>query len=237
MCLRSKKFFILLFWLYSTSNAADTCHPEIGDNDYVIGYGSLMSQSSAERTVGKIKERHPVNVTGFKRSFGLLINFYNLKTAFLSVKNSRDHTMNGVMMQLTKNDILNLDKREKGYCRLNIDKKNIELLDQFNFSNQDVNVWMYVINDQKPERGDDNYYIAQSYIDVFLSGCLEVNDEFSLSGFADNCVKLTSDWDSKVISNDRIFPRRPMIEQPKALIIDELLQNIVPIAIEHRVVE
>ena len=237
MCLRNNKFFILLFWLYSISNAADTCHPEIGDNDYVIGYGSLMSQSSAERTVGKIKERHPVNVTGFKRSFGLLTNFYNLKTAFLSVKNSTDHKMNGVMMKLTKNDVLNLDKREIGYCRLSIERKNIEFLDQFNFSNQEVNVWIYVLNDQKTVKEDDSYYLAQSYIDEFLGGCLEVNDEFSLSDFADNCVKLTSDWDSKVISNDRIYPRRPIYEQPKAWIIDELLQNIVPIAIEHRVLE
>ena len=68
---------------------------------------------------------------------------------------------------------------------------------------------------------------AQSYVDIFLAGCLEIEEKYHLKNFAASCVNTTGDWSLHWV-NDRIYPRRPTVYQAKALVIDALLQQQIP---------
>jgi hypothetical protein len=54
-----------------------------------------------------------------------------------------------------------------------------------------------------------------------------MEEKYHLKNFAASCVNTTSDWSIHWV-NDRIFPRRPTIYQPKAIKIDALLQEKIP---------
>jgi hypothetical protein len=69
--------------------------------------------------------------------------------------------------------------------------------------------------------------LVQSYVDIFISGCLEQEEQQRLAGFAQRCINSTTDWSAFWV-NDRIYPRRPFIYQPKAGLIDHLLNNALP---------
>ncbi len=78
---------------------------------------------------------------------------------------------------------------------------------------------------KKPEQ---NYPIIQSYVDIFLRGCINIEEKFNIKDFAKNCVKSTTNWSTHWV-NDRIFPRRPSFYEPQAARIDGLLKEILPI--------
>lgn len=70
----------------------------------------------------------------------------------------------------------------------------------------------------------------QSYVDVCISGCLEVEQLFPKAKsmeFASDFIKSTFYWCSYWV-NDRIFPRRPFIYRPNAYEIDKLLKDNLP---------
>jgi hypothetical protein len=71
------------------------------------------------------------------------------------------------------------------------------------------------------------YPIAQSYVDIFLSGCLEQEERYNLKDFARQCITTTTDW-SEHWANDRIYPRQPFFYQPRSSAIDKLINEQLP---------
>ena len=69
--------------------------------------------------------------------------------------------------------------------------------------------------------------IVQSYVDIFVNGCLELQDRYGLDGFARECIDSTAGWSAHWV-NDRIYPRRPFIYRKNAVRIDRLLQAALP---------
>jgi len=70
---------------------------------------------------------------------------------------------------------------------------------------------------------------VQSYVDIFITGCLEMQERVTESGFnfVDQCILTTSGW-SKHWVNDRLYPRRPFMYQKRVLEIDEPLKRLLP---------
>lgn len=60
-----------------------------------------------------------------------------------------------------------------------------------------------------------------------VSGCLEQEQRYGLSGFSRECLATTDGWSEHWV-NDRVYPRRPFVYQPKALQIDGLLSTQLP---------
>ena len=73
----------------------------------------------------------------------------------------------------------------------------------------------------------------QSYVDIFLSGCIELQERVSDPDvdFVDQCVLTTDGW-SKHWVNDRIYPRRPYQHQRNAFQIDRVLRKHMPELVE-----
>jgi len=64
---------------------------------------------------------------------------------------------------------------------------------------------------------------VQSYVNLFLGECFEVEIKYHIKDFAKQCVETTDNW-TKSCFNDRIHPRRPF-DIPFAVRIDNLLKE------------
>ncbi|KTC97864.1 gamma-glutamylcyclotransferase family protein [Legionella erythra] len=226
-------FFLIL--LPSISFAASDCHPEINPNlpQYVIGYGSLIDETSKKRTDPSAEESIPVLIKGYKRIWAGHGNLPGLNATFLSVIANSSSSFIGVSYKLSEpTNIKSYDKRESFYCREQINPENLLPLSQLsNFSDQ-KQVWIYTIASTEHQLPTKDFPIVQSYVDVFLRGCIQVEDKFKITNFAKDCIETTDQWPVYWI-NDRIFPRRPSTYEPFAAQIDTLLKNTVSEQFKH----
>lgn len=177
----------------------------------------------------------PVQIKGFSREWNLKANSVGPDGTFLGVVPNEDSSINGAVFQLPLSQYVSealesYDQREHLYCRKLIDIADIEFLipDNNTISTEDNYYWIYVNKDINIAGPSKYNPIVQSYVDVFISGCLELQNEHDLPGFAKKCVETTKGWSAVNWINDRIFPRRPYVHEPKAREIDALLQDVIP---------
>lgn len=211
----------------------DSCHPEPNPEatQYVVGYGSLMEKESRRRTTSNIEDVTPVVVSGYKRVWGINKD----STTYLTAISNPEARFNAITYQLNDiNQLAATDRREQGYCREQISKNNLKVLDGSIPDN--AQFWVYTLKQNQADKPNRNYPIVQSYVDIFLSGCLEQQQKFDLDGFAKTCVKTTKGWSPHWV-NDRIYPRRPFIHEPQASAIDELLKEELPDLFRYRMIE
>lgn len=219
---------ICLLSIFLNSAYASPCQPNIDkkQQQFLIGYGSLIENASKNRTYPNTGENIPVEVSGFKRGWYTKGSDIGFSTTFLGVQKDNQAKFNGVIFKLpSNNSILKYDIREKTYCRELVSIKNIHPLTSKKISAGQY--WIYVPTTDYSILPSDTFPIVESYVDIFISGCLEIEKKYKLHDFAVNCIKTTSDW-SPYWVNDRIYPRRPWIYQPNALEIDALLQKTLP---------
>jgi len=221
----------------------DGCYPPPDGRipQYIIGYGSLMQTASKLRTYPNAKENIPVLVRGFSRHWNIEGSSIGFSTTYLGVQLNDTATINGVIFQIPGDSqadltaaISNYDTRERFYCRLEVAPEKIEVLNITEETDQIMNskekkaqFWIYYnrpINSKDPSA---KYPIVQSYVDVFLSGCIELAEKFKLDKFADMCVTNTEGW-SRHWVNDRILPRRPFSHTPMSTKIDKMLYRLIP---------
>jgi len=205
------KIFMLLFILifFNTNVFADTCNqiPKKGSKNFIIGYGSLMEKESRTRTNKNAKNVKPILIKNFQREWGQRSTRY--KITFLTISKKVGSSVNAVYYPLSIQDILKLDKRERGYCR---SKVKAEELDFFNkkVQTKNKNFWVYAAKKDNILNPDEKHPIVQSYVDIFLNGCFQIQDKFKINNFANLCVKTTKGWSSKWV-NDRVHARRPFL--------------------------
>ena len=77
-----------------------------------------------------------------------------------------------------------------------------------------------------------DYPIVQSYVDMFIRGCIQVEEKYKINDFAKDCIQSTGQWSEHWI-NDRIFPRRPSLYEPYAAKIDALLKKTLSEKFKH----
>jgi hypothetical protein len=94
---------------------------------------------------------------------------------------------------------------------------------------QDGQIWMYISKPEAVQPPDADYPIGQSYVDIFLTGCLQLAERVvdQNEHFARQCFTTTAGWSPHWV-NDRVLPRRPFVQQPNAAAIDQLLFENVP---------
>ena len=215
---------------------ADACHPDIDANraQYIIGYGSLMQEKSRRRIAPNAGESQPVLVSGYERAWN--VHGPGLSpTTYLGVVPNPKASFNAVIYSLPgRAEIIATDAREVRYCRGAVAPDQIEMLDVADVP--EGQIWLYVILPGRVGKPDMDFPIVQSYVDIFMGGCVEIGEAYGLADFAGECVRTTSGWSEHWV-NDRIMPRRPFAHQPLAGKIDTLLQRIVPQYLKARVIE
>jgi hypothetical protein len=193
---------------------------------YIFGYGSLMQRESRRGTCARAEFASPVIVKGVARGWFDQTGGVSWNPTYLGGALDEDAVCNGVIFQVTSEEFSTYNQREIGYQPTKIDPSQITMLD----GSQTVpegDIWFYGNTGKKfpsPE-----HPIVQSYVDVCLDGCLEIEAMYSLArqaNFAEQFIKTTSNWQSPWI-NDRIYPWRPFVYVPRSTQIDTLIQKVL----------
>lgn len=216
---------ILLFFSFFSFQALanpTTCNqtPAQGSNNYIIGYGSLMERESRMSTNPNAKLVEPILIKNFERLFGH--SGGNYKTTFLTLIEKNGAKVNGVYYAVTLEDIIKTDQREKSYCRIKVNSNDLDFYGR-KVKLENTNFWVYAANVERLQKPTATHPIVQSYVDIFLNGCFQIQEEFKLESFAKDCVETTKEWSEHWV-NDRIHPRRPFAIA-NAMKIDQLLSK------------
>lgn len=215
----------------SLAFAHENCHPKIDPKlpQYIIGYGSLMETASKERTAPHSGANLPVMVTGYERSWSLRGSGVGFGTTYLGVQAKDGASMVAALYRdFAGQDIPDTDEREANYCRDDVDPGALRMLDGSAVPDTGQ-IWIYVSKPEAIDPPDADHPIVQSYVDIFLTGCLQLAERVvgQNEDFANQCITTTVGWSPHWV-NDRRFPRRPFVDQPNAAEIDRLLFENVP---------
>ena len=214
----------LFFSLFSFQALANptSCNktPAQGSNNYIIGYGSLMERESRMSTNPNAKLVEPILIKNFERLFGH--SGGNYKTTFLTLIEKNGAKVNGGYYAVTLEDIIKTDQREKSYCRIKVNSNDLDFYGR-KVKLENTNFWVYAANVERLQKPTATHPIVQSYVDIFLNGCFQIQEEFKLESFAKDCVETTKEWSEHWV-NDRIHPRRPFAIA-NAMKIDQLLSK------------
>ena len=194
--------------------------------NYIFGYGSLISDESRAKT-GESGRAIPARVKGIQRAWNLVAPAFKL-TGVGATHKPNSYT-NGVIIYVPESELPKFDEREikYGYKRIPVDQNDITMLIDGAVPND--NIWVYVTDN--PGKPTETEPIAQSYVDVIMSGCLDIGEEF-----ARELVSTTEGWNSPWV-NDRNQPRYPRpVDYSTAPInkIDRLLEGLVTDAFRQR---
>lgn len=206
----------------------NSCQPAENGNQkqYIIGYGSLMEDESRQRTSPLASNAYPILIKGFRRGWFQKGIDLGTSTTFLGVVPDNKAILNAVVFPVSKNELWATDIRESDYCRVLVSDTNISILKN-TLPIPAGQVWIYVTKPEYIKKSSSRFPIVQSYVDIFITGCIQQEQRYNIEGFAKQCIETTSDWSAFWV-NDRIYPRRPFIYQPKAMQIDRLLNEVIP---------
>lgn len=214
---------------------SNPCYPEStnGQSQYLIGYGSLLQKASKDSSYPGTGDNVPIRVYGYSRSWTCKGESISLSTTYLGVDADKSGYFNGAFYKVPNTEAIRVyDAREKFYCRHEVVRSNIQLLTNLTSTTRKWELpagqyWLYVTRPEYREVPSEEYPIVESYVDTFLSGCLELEEKYNLTGFAPECIDTTSDWENPW-KNDRIYPRRPFVKFPMAGKVDKLLSDTIP---------
>ncbi|MFZ2168145.1 MAG: gamma-glutamylcyclotransferase family protein [Methylococcaceae bacterium] len=200
--------------------------PDSKKPQHIIGYGSLMQDESRKRSAPNADTAYPVRVNGYRRGWFAKGGSVGFDTTYLGAVPDKAGKLNAVIYKINPDEIPAMDKREFIYCRLAVEPAGFTLLKQ-GTPTPHGQVWIYVNKPESIATANTQYPIVQSYVDIFVSGCQEQEQRYALKNFAKECLAMTSNWSTAWV-NDRLYPRRPFIYQPKAGQIDKLLKEQLP---------
>ncbi|WP_395166550.1 gamma-glutamylcyclotransferase family protein [Francisella salimarina] len=201
---------------------ADQCHPQIDSSqlNFIVGYGSLMNDSSRMRTNPQAKNVYPVEVKNFERVWGLRAGGSYRTTGLLVVPKPGEH-LNAVYYPVDYKGVKQADERENFYCRYKIPSSDIKSLGLKNLQKGDY--WIYAKQPKDIQKPTTEFPIIQSYVDLFITGCMQIQDRYLIKGFVKECIATTKYWNNNTWINDRVNPRRPTDSTPEALQVDRYL--------------
>ena len=192
----------------------------------IFGYGSLVESQSRAAISPSALYASPVNVIGLQRGWFGRLGGVSLSTTYLAAAPEPNSNCNGVVFKVSQQQLEAFDKHETGYKREKIDQNNITMLDGSK-SAVEGDIWFYT-NTEK-HLASPEFPIVQSYVDICVSGCLQIEAAYPLAKeaeFAETFLKTSTKW-SKYWVNDRIYPRRAYVYQPNAERIDELIKKVL----------
>ncbi len=148
---------------------------------YLFGFGSLINLASAQKSFQRVLTQNdliPVKIKGYERVWNALesIQFGEEKVngVFLNIQKKEDSILNGVVIEISKEELEILKLREKNYSCITI--KSSDVLDK---SFDDDLIAFMTTNDKKLAKiGDTNSFIPAKYIEVVKEGLKNYDDNF-----------------------------------------------------------
>ncbi|CAB9530434.1 expressed unknown protein [Seminavis robusta] len=182
--------------------------PQVKPRHFVFAYGSLICRKSRAITAPTLadKEAIPVQIQDVERMWAKRTQ--RGMTA-MGVRFRPGAVCTGVLLPVTDSELKRFDQREMGYDRYPIPLENVEevpfLVKQKHYEKMDyeladvvfdsttenepeeldnnnqteVFVWIYVQRYDCP--ANEDFPIAQSYVDIILRGCMGISKDFARS--------------------------------------------------------
>jgi tetratricopeptide (TPR) repeat protein len=200
---------------------------------WVFGYGSIINSKSRAATIGV--DYLPTLVVRLRPAFPYrrCWNFHS-STGFTALglePTSSDCPlgMNGVLVRINGDEELaQLDNRETGYERVEVDPHDVMLYDPsateanavspnaIRYLKEDTafddgrkQIWAYVPRVENRKLADQDHPVCQTYVDTVLAGCFEVGGQ----EFVEDFVRTTFCW-SMYYLYDTPTSRRPWLNRP-----------------------
>jgi len=198
------------------------------NQDYLIGYGSLLSHDSRSRFSNVICPNIPVVVQGWRREW-LARGLAEFQTG-LGVSQVELAYLNAVLLPIEQiSDALR--QREQDYQFIQVDHtavsaaqaSPIALAELAKISADPVHKKIWICANLHKHQANIDYPIYQTYLDTCLVGCFDSN----IDGFAVEFIQNTHFWQHGWI-NDRHqakYPRAAEVSQQQYERIDELLDR------------
>ena len=148
---------------------------------YLFGFGPLINLASAQKSFQRVLTQNdliPVKIKGYERVWNALesIQFGEEKVngVFLNIQKKEDSILNGVVIEISKEELEILKLREKNYSCITI--KSSDVLDK---SFDDDLIAFMTTNDEKLAKiADTNSFIPAKYIEVVKEGLKNYDDNF-----------------------------------------------------------
>lgn len=197
--------------------------------NYIFGYGSLIEDASRQSTTPSARNAWPAQVRDIRRGWWARGADSGLTTTFLGALLYPFATCNGVLYAVTELELAATDARETaGYDRREIHRDQITMLDGRSAPPTNAVFWIYLnrfpISQIDQNLPSPQFPMVQSYVDICVNGCLEVEGRYpTAAGFTREFFRTTEKW-SKYWVNDRVYPRRPFIFQPNSKNIDDAIK-------------
>jgi hypothetical protein len=216
--------------LASTSRAAEAALAETKKTPqkYIFGYGSLIQRESRTRTVPSAFAAWPAVVKGISRGWYYQSPSPSLNPTYLGAVDDPLATTNGVLYKVTDSEFDETQRRESDYIATKIEPSQITMLDG-RPTPPEGEIWYFAQNLKTKKLADAAHPIVQSYVDICVDGCLELEALYPLAmtaNFAEQFIRTCTDWKTPWM-NDRIYPWRPFIYMPRASQIDGLLRKVL----------
>ena len=191
-------------------------------SEYIFVYGSLISKGS-EGLPGI--SNIPVTVSGLRRGWFTAVP--EDATTGLGAIVDETRSCNGVLIKATDEYLLTTDDREiqHGYTRVKLPRGCAS--PWYTHAMNASDIWVYLTN--TPVAPTQQCPITQSYLDVVVTGCLEIGKDFAVE-----FVLTTDGWDNYWV-NDRDKPRYRRHMSADAERIDTLLSTVIPIQFANRI--
>jgi hypothetical protein len=200
--------------------------------NYVVGFGSLLSDDSRRRFSDINCQAIPVVISGWRRAW--MTRSLDEQQTHLSALVDEGASFNAALLPIEQISP-QLIRREQDYEFVKVDSRQLSvavnqpLLD-FSYELANKNLW--ICQTKKSESASPNYPICQTYLDTCLAGCLEIG----MRGFCLEFLQSTAGWDAGWI-NDRLAPRYPraaIISHETQHLIDEMLADSNLLQHRHR---
>lgn len=198
----------------------------LATQQYIFGYGSLIERESRMGTWPSAEFAFPVTVKGVARGWFDQTDVPSWSPTYLGGVPESSAVCNGVIFPVSASEFQSYAQREIGYQPTQVDPSQITMLDGSS-APPAGDIWYFANTSKRfPSR---DHPIVQSYVDVCLNGCLEVEAMYPVArqaGFAEQFIKTSSNWGPPWV-NDRLYPWRPFVYVPRAWAIDALLQKVL----------
>ena len=205
---------------------ADVCFPTLDKTvpQYVIGYGSLLQEQTVTPASIASGSEIPVWVDGFRRGWLTRTRQDSfVRLTELGVVPFIGDRFNGILVAMSPGAIKGMDRHQPRTCRIQV---NPAQLTAMNDATMPANgqFWIYQTRANYIKKPAGSYPILMSEVDQFLTGCIELGQQFAVESFAADCVATTWDWSVHWV-NDRYYPLRGRPVQIKSQQVDQLLES------------
>jgi hypothetical protein len=163
---------------------------------YAFGYGSLVDR--VNQVPGCI---WPVKLTGFTRAWRHCIDTDWGKVCALTIIPNNSARVTGVLVPLSPEGLTELDKREIGYIRRNVQQHHLTVEVS---ANELGPVFTYFSEEQLLRPGSREYPIWCSYVDYILAYYIQLFGGDAAHRF----ITETVGWEAPML-DDRHYPKYP----------------------------